>query len=161
MPNHLQPSPGRTCEWGGMTTVESPPLVHEASSPLFSAHWLGRDPLDRRPRMVECFGPSASGGPVAIQPADLGLQPVLLGNPPPMTSVDGGLDGQQLVLRWQDQEFLRTEPLPLALLAALRRRPEILLLWVDVPLRDPRVELPMVGLQHLWTGVAGLGATLR
>jgi hypothetical protein len=29
-----------------------------------------------------------------------------------------------------------------------------LLVWVDVPLRNPHIELARVGMQHVWTGLA-------
>lgn len=32
-------------------------------------------------------------------------------------------------------------------------------MWVDVPLKDPRNELPTVGREHLWTGLAEVQRT--
>jgi hypothetical protein len=104
--------------------------------------------------MVECFGPSAPDDYAAVQAAVLGLESALLGNPPPTTSLDAEVINQRLVLYSHDQELLRTEHLPESALAALRWRPEVLLVWVDVPLRDARTELATVGIQHVWTGIA-------
>lgn len=76
-----------------------------------------------------------------------------------MTRVWGELDDQCLVVRVRgydghDCEVLHTSPLPDSLVDVLRWRREVLLLWVDVPLREPLVQLASVGLKHIWTGVA-------
>lgn len=136
-----------------MSNMNSPPFVYD-SPPFFTASWLGRHPLDHEPRVVECFGPSAPDDYAAVQAAVLGLESALLGNAPPSTSLSGELVGGRLVLYSRDHELLRTDPLPPSILETLRRRPEVLLVWVDVPLDDPRTELPKVGIQHVWTGVA-------
>ena len=136
-----------------MSSALSPPFVFD-SPPFFTSNWLGRHPRDHEPRMVECFGPSAPDDYAAVQAAVLGLESALLGNPPPTTSLYAEVTDQHLVLYSQDQELLHTERLSEAVLATLRRRPEVLLVWVDVPLLDPPTELPTVGIQHVWTGVA-------
>ncbi|HSK34303.1 MAG TPA: hypothetical protein VK903_12520 [Propionicimonas sp.] len=106
--------------------------------------------------MVQCFGPSAPDDYAAVQAALLGLESALLGKPAPVTALHAGVIDERLVLYSQDQEFLRTDRLPESFLTALRRRPEVLLVWVDVPLQDPRTELPTVGIQHVWTGIAAV-----
>lgn len=138
-----------------MSSAESPPFVFD-SPPFFSASWLGRHPCDHEPRMVQCFGPSAPDDYAAVQAAVLGLESALLGNPPPVTALYAGIIDERLVLYSHDQEFLRTDRLPESFLTVLRRRPEVLLVWVDVPLLDPRTELPTVGIQHVWTGIAAV-----
>ena len=136
-----------------MSTAESPPFVFD-SPPFFTAHWLGRHPHDQKPRMVECFGPSAPDDYAAVQAAVLGLESAILGNPPPTTSLYGEVIDERLVLYSHDHELLRSDTLQESALAALRWRPEVLLVWVDVPLQDPPTELPTVGIEHVWTGLA-------
>ncbi|HEY3409339.1 MAG TPA: hypothetical protein VGK53_14300 [Propionicimonas sp.] len=106
--------------------------------------------------MVECFGPSAPDDYAAVQAAVLGLESALLGNPPPTTSLYGEVIDGRFVLYSHDHELLRTDTLQESDLAALRWRPEVLLVWVDVPLDDPPTELPTVGIQHVWTGLASV-----
>jgi hypothetical protein len=143
-----------------MSSTESPPFVFD-SPPFFTANWLGRHPGDHEPQMVECFGPSAPDDYAAVQAAVLGLESALMGKPPPTTSLQAEVVDQRLVVYSHDQELLRTEHLPESALAALRRRPEVLLVWVDVPLRDARTELPTVGIQHVWTGIAQVRGGVR
>jgi hypothetical protein len=71
-----------------------------------------------------------------------------------LTSVVGELEDGCLVLCSGGHELLRTDPLPRALMTVLRWRPEVLLVWVDVPLQHPHIELATVGMQHVWTGLA-------
>jgi hypothetical protein len=104
--------------------------------------------------MVECFGPSAPDDYAAVQAAVLGLESALLGKSPPATLLYAEVVNGCLVLYSHDHELLRTEPLQESILAALHRRPEVLLVWVDVPLQDPPTELPTVGIEHVWTGTA-------
>ncbi|MGV8910833.1 MAG: hypothetical protein ACOH1Y_17805 [Propionicimonas sp.] len=73
-----------------------------------------------------------------------------------MTSLAGVLEGQCLVLYAHGHEVLRSDPLPLSLATVLQWRAEVLLVWVDLPLRDARTELSLIGLQHVWTGIARL-----
>ncbi len=144
-----------------MSAAKSSLLVLE-SQPYFSALWLGRHPGDGEPRVVACFGPSAPQDSASVQAAALGLQPVILGSAPPVTTVQGELDRERLVLHKEAEELWRTEPVPLSLATVLRWRAEVLLVWVDVPLQDPRAELSLIGLQHVWTGIAALSdASLR
>ena len=131
-----------------------PPSIVFNSPPFFTAEWLGRHPSDHEPRMVECFGPSAPDDYASVQAAVLGLESALLGNAPPATSLYAEVSNQRVVLFANGHELLWTEPLPEQILATLRQRPEILLVWVDVPLTDPRAELPTVGIEPVWTGIA-------
>jgi hypothetical protein len=78
------------------------------------------------------------------------------------------LDGGHLVLYSRGRQFLKTGPLPTALATVLQWRAEVLLVWVDIPLRDPQTQLARVGLHHVWTGIApvdggdpGIGALQR
>ncbi|HEY3339948.1 MAG TPA: hypothetical protein VGK18_15720 [Propionicimonas sp.] len=144
-----------------MSAVQSPSMVVEPQ-PYFSALWLGRHPRDGEPRVVACFGPSAPEACDAEQAGVLGLQPVMLGGAPPLTPLRGDFDGERLVLHAGPDELLRTAPLPLPVAAVLQWRAEVLLVWVDLPLLDPRTELALIGLQHVWTGIAAVsGASLR
>jgi hypothetical protein len=45
-------------------------------------------------------------------------------------------------------------------MSLLQGCPEVLLVWVDVPLNDPRKELSTVGLEHVWTGLAEVHANV-
>jgi len=136
-----------------VTTVQSSQLTFTTPA-YFAAHWLGCDPRDRQPRLVQCFGPAVRDDHAVGQGAVLGLDPVTLGNPPPLTSVSAVLEGECLVLYSQGLEVLRSDPLPSSFATVLQRRAEVLLVWVDLPLRDPRTELSLIGLQHVWTGIA-------
>ena len=100
--------------------------------------------------------------------AVLGLESLLHQRHPPVLSTAWGeLDHQCLVVHVQgyhghDCEVMRTHPLPDSMLNVLRFRPEVLLLWVDVPLRQPLAHLATVGLKHIWTGIAPVrGADAR
>jgi len=42
-------------------------------------------------------------------------------------------------------ELLRTDPRPAPLMTVLDGVPEVLLVWVDVPLQHPHIELATVG----------------
>jgi hypothetical protein len=53
-----------------------------------------------------------------------------------------------------NRELVLTDPLSEALVRLLRRSPEVLLVWVDVLLGNPRAELSTVGMEHVWTGLA-------
>lgn len=136
-----------------MSTVQSAELIFE-SRPFFAAHWLGCHPFDQQPRLVQCFGPSHPDEHASGWAAELGLESVILGNPPPLTSVTGAVEGERLVLSSHGRELLRSDPLPLALAKVLQWRAEVLMVWVDFPLQDPRAELAVVGLEHVWTGIA-------
>ena len=141
-------------------SAESPPFVFD-SPPFFTAEWLGCHPRDHRPRMVECFGPSTQDDYAAVQAAVLGLESALLGRSPPATSLYAEVINQRLLLFANGQELLWTEPLSESILATLRWRPEVLLVWVDIPMADPRTELPTVGMQHVWTGTAPVRGGVR
>jgi hypothetical protein len=144
-------------DFGGrppVTTVQAPQVTFD-SPPYFSAHWLGCDPRDGQPRLVQCFGPAVHDDDAAGQAAMLGLESVMLGNPPPLSSVCGEYNDQRLVLYGLGHEvLLRSDPLPVSLATVLQWRAEVLLVWVDRPLKDPRTELALVGLHHVWTGIA-------
>ena len=140
-----------------MSSLHVPEFLFDSPS-FFSANWLGRHPYDDQPRLVQCFGPSLPDDFAALQAAVLGLESALQGNPPPWTSVAGALEDGCLVLSAAGHELLRTDPLPRALMTVLRWRPEVLLVWVDVPLQNPHVELASVGMQHVWTGLATVQA---
>ena len=128
--------------------------------PFFSASWVGRTPADRYPRLVNCFGPSEPDDFAAVQAAVLGLESLLYTREPPRLSrVWVEVEDQSLVVivrgyDGHDHGVMRTGPLSESLVNVLRWRPEVLLVWVDVPLREPTVELASVGLKHIWTGVA-------
>jgi hypothetical protein len=139
-----------------MPSSNTPHFVFH-SPPFFSANWVGRHPHDNRPRMVVCFGPTLPDDFAALQAAVLGLESVLQKCQPPETHVRAELEGDRLVLCSQDHELLRTDPLSEPLVNLLRRRPEVLLVWVDVPMEDPQAELPAVGMEHVWTGLASVG----
>ena len=130
------------------------------SPPFFSASWVGRDPRHNKLRMVHCFGPSEPDDFAALHAAVLGLESLAhRQRPPALSKVWGELEEDRLVLhvRAYDEEVrhvLRTDPLPASLVNVLHLCPEVLLLWVDVPLRDPPAGLSLVGLTHIWTGVA-------
>lgn len=136
-----------------MSIVQLPPVIFE-SPPFFSSHWLGRHPHDRLPRVVECFGPSIRDDHAAAHGAVLGLKWAMSGKSPTLSRVSAEFDGQRLVLYSKGRELMRTDLLPLALATVLQWRAEVLLVWVDVPLQDPRTEISQVGLQHVWTGIA-------
>ena len=141
-----------------MTTLHIPEFLFDSPS-FFSATWLGRHPFDPQPCLVECFGPSVPDDFAALQAAVLGLECALEGTPPPRTSAVCELEGCCLVLCSGGYEVLRTDPLPRALLSVLRWRPEVLLVWVDVPLKNPHIDLSTVGMQHVWTGLATVQAS--
>lgn len=144
-----------------MSVVQSPSLAVQ-SPPYFSALWLGRHPTDGEPRVVACFGPSTPEEAAYVDASVIGLQPVVLGSPPPLTTLRGDFDGGRLALHAGKEELLRTAPLPLSLATVLQWRAEVLLVWVDMALRNPRTELSLIGLQHVWTGIAVVsGASLR
>jgi len=126
------------------------------SPPFFSASWVGRHPHDNRPRMVVCFGPTVPDDFAALQAAVLGLDSVLQKDVPPLTEVRGEVEDRCLVLRSHGHELVRTDRLPDPVVALLQRSPEVLMVWVDVPLQDPRAELCAVGMEHVWTGLAGV-----
>lgn len=136
-----------------MSSPNAPHFVYH-SPPFFSANWIGRHPHDNRPRMVVCFGPTLPDDFAALQAAVLGLESALQKALPPLTSVRGEVENHCLVLRSQDHELVRTDPLAEPLVTLLERCPEVLLVWVDVPLQDPRAELCAVGMEHVWTGLA-------
>jgi hypothetical protein len=136
-----------------MSRVKSQPAVFD-SPPLFSTHWLGRHPHDRLPRVVECLGPSVRDDHAPSHATVLGLKPAIIGKPPALSRVSAEFDGERLVLTSRGREFMRTDLLPLALATVIQWRAEVLLVWVDVPLQDPRTEISRVGLQHVWTGIA-------
>jgi hypothetical protein len=136
-----------------MSSLRVPEFLFDSPS-FFSANWLGRHPYDSQPRLVQCFGPSLPDDFAALQAAVLGLESALQENPPPQTSVVGALEDACLVLSSGGHELLRTDPLPRPLATLLRWRPEVLLVWVDVPLQNPHIELSTVGMQHVWTGLA-------
>lgn len=136
-----------------MSRVKSQPVVFD-SPPLFSSHWLGRHPHDRLPRVVQCLGPSIRDDHAAKHATVLGLKSAIIGKPPTLSRVSAEFDGERLVLCSKGREFMRTDLLPLALATVIQWRAEVLLVWVDVPLRDPRAEISRVGLQHVWTGIA-------
>lgn len=140
-------------------SVQNSPQFLFHSPPFFSANWIGRHPHDKRPRMVVCFGPTVPDDFAALQAAVLGLESVLHRCIPPLTAVSGEVDGNRLVLSSHGHLLLRTETLPESLMSLVQVRPEILLVWVDVPLKDPRNELPTVGREHLWTGLAEVQRT--
>ena len=127
---------------------------------FFSASWLGRTPADKYPRLVNCFGPAEPDDFASVQAAVLGLESLLYHRDPPrLTRVWGEIDDESLVVTVRgydghDRGVMRTGPLPEALVNVVRWRPEVLLVWVDVPLREPSVELASVGLKHIWTGIA-------
>lgn len=141
-----------------MLKIQLPPAIFR-SPPLFSAHWLGRHPLDGRPRVIECVGPSTRDANSAVHASVLGLKPASGGRPPSLSRVSAEFDGQGLVLFSRGQAFLRTGPLPAALAAALRWRAELLLAWVDIPLLNPRAQISMVGVHHVWTGIVPVDGT--
>lgn len=136
------------------------PRVAFTSPPFFSSFWVGRDPVNDQPRLVHCFGPSEPNDFAPMHAGVLGLESLLLQRQPPaLERVWADLDHHSLSLcvrgyDEQDCEVLRTDPLPDPLLNVLRWRPEMLLLFVDVPLRQPQAQLASIGLNHLWTGVA-------
>ena len=136
-----------------MSSSNTPQFLFH-SPPFFSASWVGRHPHDKRPRMVVCFGPTLPDAFAALQAPVLGLESVLEKELPPMTAVRGDVEDHCLVLRSNGHELVRTDPLPEPLLGILERCPEVLLVWVDVPLLDPRAELCDVGMDHVWTGLA-------
>jgi hypothetical protein len=136
-----------------MSVLRLSPVLAQ-SPPLFSYHWLGRHPQDHLPRVVHCFGPSARDDHAAEYASLLGLKAAISRKSPTLSKVYAELDGQRLVLYSRGRELMRTDSLPLALAAVLRSRAEMLLVWVDFPLRDPRTELTRVGFQHVWTGIA-------
>ena len=135
-----------------MSRAQSPPVVFE-SPPFFSSQWLGRHPEDHLPRVVACLGPSIHDDHAAGHANVLGLRSAITGKPPTLSKVSAEFDGERLVLYSRGRELTRTAPLPLALATVLQWRAEILLVWVDVPLRHPRTEISLVGLQHVWTGI--------
>jgi hypothetical protein len=104
--------------------------------------------------MVVCFGLSVLDDLASLQGAPFGLESVLLGSPPPVATVTGEFDGRHLGLFCFGEELLRTDPLQPSLVAVLQRRAEVLLVWVDVPLRSPSTQLSQVGLEHVFTGIA-------
>lgn len=136
-----------------MLTVQLSPAVFE-SPPLFSAHWLGRDPRDRLPRVVQCLGPSVHDDHAAAQATVLGLKSITCAKSPTLSRVSAEFDGSDLVLYARGRQFLRTGPLPIAVATVLQWRAEVLVVWVDIPLQDPRNQISMVGLHHVWTGIA-------
>ena len=102
---------------------------------------------------------SASGRPspddyASVQAAVLGSSRPCWENAPPATSLYAEVSNRRVVLFANGHELLWTEPLPEQILATLRQRPEILLVWVDIPLANPRRELSAVGIEHVWTGTA-------
>lgn len=130
------------------------PLFVFRSPPFFSASWVGRHPYDHLPRLVVCFGPALPDDFAAVQAGVLGLGSVLEDGPPPHTSAHAEIDGGCLVVCSSDHELVRTQPLSDGLVNLLERRPEVLLMWVDVPLQNPREQLSTVGMEHVWTGLA-------
>lgn len=135
-------------------SVPTTPQFLFHSPPFFSASWIGRHPDDKQPRMVVCFGPTQPDDFAALQAAVLGLESALNRCPPPRTAVSGEVDDNRLVLSSHGHELLRTDSLVDSLVWLLRGCPEILLVWVDVPLNDPRQDLSTVGMEHVWTGLA-------
>jgi len=136
-----------------MLTVQLSPAVFD-SPPLFSAHWLGRDPRDRLPRVVQCLGPSVHDDHSAAQATVLGLKSIKSAKSPALSRVSAEFDGSDLLLYARGRQFLRTGPLPIAVATVLQWRAEVLVVWVDIPLQDPRTQISMVGLHHVWTGIA-------
>ncbi|HEY3339013.1 MAG TPA: hypothetical protein VGK18_10960 [Propionicimonas sp.] len=136
-----------------MNTMKLPPAIFE-SPPLFFAHWLGRHPSDDLPQVIVCLGPSVRDSNAAGHASVLGLKQAMPGKPSTLSRVYAELDGQRLVLYSRGREFLRTGILTITLATVLQWRAEVLLAWVDVPLKDPRTQIPLVGVQHVWTGIA-------
>jgi hypothetical protein len=146
---------------GSQMSSQNTPQFLFHSPPFFSASWIGSHPHDKRPRMVVCFGPTLPDDFAALQAAVLGLGSVLEKDVPPLTAVSGQVDDHCLVLSAHGHELLRTDPLPAPLLGLLQRCPEVLLVWVDVPLQDPRADLWEVGMEHVWTGLAQVHDSVR
>lgn len=140
-----------------MSVLRLPPVLVQ-SPPLFSYHWLGRHPQDHLPRVVHCFGPAARDDNAAAYATTLGLKAAMSRKSPTLSKVYAELDGQRLVLYSRGRELMRTDSLSPRLATVLRSRAEMLLIWVDLPLRDPRTELSRVGFQHVWTGIAPVDA---
>ncbi len=136
-----------------MSIAQLPPVIFESPA-FFSSHWLGCHPYDRLPRVVECFGPSIHDDHAAVHATVLGLKSVMSGRSPTLSRVSAEFDGERLVLYSKGRKLMRTDPLPPALATVLQWRAEVLLVWVGVPLQDPRTEISLVGLQHVWTGIA-------
>ncbi len=138
-----------------MFSTSAPRFVFH-SPPFFSANWVGRHPFDNLPRLVVCFGPTLPDGFAALQAGVLGLESLLEKSPPPLTSVHATIDEGCLVVSSGDHELVRIDALSEWLVQLLHRRPEVLLVWVDVPLGNPREELSTVGMEHVWTGLAAV-----
>ena len=136
-----------------MNTMKLPPKIFE-SPPLFYTHWLGRHPLDDLPQVIVCLGPSIRDDNAARHASVLGLKPALPGKPSALSRVYAELEAQRLVLFLRGRKFLRTGILTITLATVLQWRAEVLLVWVDVPLKDPRTQIPQLGKRHVWTGIA-------
>ncbi len=136
-----------------MSRAQSLPAIFD-SPPLFSSHWLGRHPHDLLPRVIECLGPSLRDDHAAEHAAVLGLKSAISGRPETLSRVSAEFDSGRLVLFSKGRELARTGLLPSALSTVIQWRAEVLLVWVDVPLKDPRTDISRVGLQHVWTGIA-------
>ncbi len=142
-----------------VTSTKAQPVAF-ISPPFFSASWMGRDPLTRQVRLVHCFGPSQPDDFAALHAAVLGLESLTQQRgPTPMSKVWGEVDNGCLVLHVHSYDnhdcvVTRTSPLPTSLVNVLHWRPEVLLLWVDTPLKDPPTDLSRVGMAHIWTGLA-------
>lgn len=136
-----------------MTASNSQQLTCKLS-PYVSENWIAAGRHDQPPRLVHCFGPAQADDFASVQAVMLGLGPVLHGGVPILSETWAELVDDRLVLFSRGQELMGAELLSDCAVATLRRRPEVLLVWVDVPMRDPRTELTSVGMQHVWVGVA-------
>lgn len=135
-----------------MSAVEIP--ITFTSPPFVWSNWLGRDPHDHQPRLVHCFAPSEADEFAVVQSAILGLDPLVHGRTPRLTAVWAQVEQRCLELHTPAGVYTRTEPLADSMIAILLERSEVLLVWVDVPLANPRDELPSAGIHHVWTGLA-------
>ncbi len=136
-----------------MHTMKSSPAIF-SSPPLFVTHWLGRHPQDQLPQVIVCLGPSTRDRHAAGHASVLGLRQAVPGKPSTLSRVYAELEGQRLVLYSRGRKFVRTGSLTITLRTVIQWRAEVVLAWVDVPLKDPRVEIPLLGVRHVWTGIA-------
>ncbi len=136
-----------------MNTMKNPPQIFE-SPPLFVAHWLGRHPKDDLPQVIVCLGPSSRDKKAAGHASVLGLRQAIPGKPSTLSRVYAELDDQSLVLYSRGREFLRTGTLTITIRTVIQWRAEVLLAWVDVPLKNARSQIRLLGVQHVWTGIA-------
>ena len=136
-----------------MNTMKLSPKIFE-SPPLLCTHWLGRHPHDDLPQVIVCLGPSLRDENAARLASVLGLKQAMPGKPSTLSRVYAELDAQSLVLYSRGRKIMRTGILTITMATVLQWRAELMLVWVDVPLKDPRAQIPHLEKRHVWTGIA-------